>query len=118
MSDIKRYDTTTRRSRYVVFNRVVYVGGQTASTRAAPIEQQTEEILAKIDELLADAGTSKERLLTTQIFLADITRDFAGMNKVWDAWTPPGATSTRATVQAPLAHPDIHVEMVVTAALP
>jgi len=118
MSDITRYDTTVRRSRYVVFNKVVYLGGQTPTSRSAPIEQQTAEVLAKVDELLAHAGTSKERLLTTQIFLADITRDFAGMNKVWDAWTPPGATSTRATVQASLANPEIHIEMVVTAALP
>ena len=42
---------------------------------------------------------------------------FAEMNSVWDAWVSPGNTPARATVQAPLAHPDILVEIMVTAAL-
>ena len=33
---------------------------------------QTEQVLAKIDALLAEAGTSKSRLLTASIYLASM----------------------------------------------
>jgi enamine deaminase RidA (YjgF/YER057c/UK114 family) len=41
-------------------------------------------ILAKIDTLLAEAGSSKSKLLQVQIWLADI-RYYDKMNAVWDA---------------------------------
>ena len=34
---------------------------------------------------VADAGTDKSRLLSAQIWLKDIAKDFAGMNEIWDA---------------------------------
>lgn len=51
-----------------------------------------------------------------QIFIADLA-DFAAMNAVYEAWLPPGAAPTRATVQAALARPQWKVELVVVAAL-
>ena len=38
------------------------------------------------------------------------------MNAVWDAWTSPGNTPTRATVESRLAAPDLLVEIAVIAA--
>ena len=69
-----------------------------------------------MDRILAEAGTDKTRILSTQIWLADMS-DFAEMNAVWDAWVPQGHTPARATGEAKLAAPGYLVEIIVTAAL-
>ena len=112
---ITRIDSGKRMSEAVVFNGVVYLAGQVPDDESLDIGGQTRQVLAAIDALLAKAGTNKTRLLTAQIFLADMA-DFAGMNAEWDAWVSPGNTPTRATVQAKLANPNYKVEIVVTAA--
>ena len=78
---------------------------------------QTQGTLAKIDSLLAQAGTDKKSLLTAQIWVKDIDRDFADMNKVWNEWIDPDNKPVRATVQANMARPNILVEIQVTAAV-
>ncbi|MEI2416861.1 RidA family protein [Orrella sp. JC864] len=117
MNDIIRIATDARRSRAVVYNGIVFVGGQTADDRSQDIRGQTRQTLAKIEKFLAEAGTDKNRLLTAQIWIKDIKNDFAGMNEIWDAWTAPGSAPTRATAQCEMAAPDVLVEIVVSAAL-
>ena len=57
-------------------NGMVYVAGTVADKRPASVKAQTEEILGRIDALLARAGTDKSRIVSAQIWLADIrTRD-------------------------------------------
>ena len=94
-----------------------FVGGQTADDRSQDIRGQTAQTLAKIEKFLAEAGTDKSRLLTAQIWIKDLERDFAGMNEVWNAWTAPNAAPTRATAQCEMGAQDILVEIVVTAAV-
>ena len=77
---------------------------------------QTRAVLDQIERLLA-AGTDKTRLLTAQIWLADMGT-FAEMNAVWDAWVAHGQAPARATGSADLATPDYKVEIIVVAALP
>jgi enamine deaminase RidA (YjgF/YER057c/UK114 family) len=117
MSDIQRYESNARLSRVVVHNQVVYVAGVTATDRNGDAQAQTADILAKIDGYLASVGTYKRRLLSVQIWVQDIERDFAGLNAAWAAWVPADAMPTRATCQAQLAAPDLRVEIIVTAAL-
>jgi len=117
MNDIVRIVTNPRRGRAVAYNGVVYLGGQTAHDKEGDIRAQAAEVLAKVDKVLADAGTDKTRLLTAQIWLKDIARDFAGMNEVWDAWVDKDAFPTRATAQCDMASPGTLIEIVVTAAV-
>jgi enamine deaminase RidA (YjgF/YER057c/UK114 family) len=117
MSNIVRIATDTRRSRAVVYNGMVFVGGQTADDRSQDIRGQTKQTLAKIEKFLADAGTDKSRLLSVQIWIKDIAKDFTGMNEIWDAWTAPNAAPTRATAQCEMGAPDVLVEIIVTAAV-
>ena len=117
MSDITRIATDKRRSRAVVYNGMVFVGGQTADDRTQDIRGQTQQTLAKIDRFLAEAGTEKSRLLTAQIWIKDIQSDFAGMNEIWDNWTASGSAPTRATAQCVMGAPDVLVEIIVTAAV-
>jgi enamine deaminase RidA (YjgF/YER057c/UK114 family) len=118
MSDINRIETTKRGSRAVIHNGMVYLSGMTALNRDQDIKGQTRQTLERIERFLAEAGTDKSRLLTAQIWLKDIARDFEGMNEVWDAWTAPNAAPTRATAQCEMGAPDVLVEIIATATLP
>lgn len=117
MNDITRIETNQRRSRVVIYNGMVFISGQTSDNKDLDVRGQTVETLAKIDKHLAAAGTDKSRLLTAQIWIKNIQRDFAEMNEVWDAWTAPRASPTRATAQCDMAKPGTLVEIVVTAAV-
>jgi len=111
---IKRLHSGPRMSQAVVCNGMVFLAGQVADDTRQDVAGQTRQVLAAIDRLLAEAGSDKSRLLSAQIFLADMA-DFAAMNKVWEAWVVPGQTPARATVQAAMASPEYRVEVVVTA---
>ena len=117
VDDIHRLDPGPRMSKAVFHSGVVYLCGQTSSgTALATIEDQTREVLARIDELLHRAGTHRGRLLSALVHLSDMA-DFASMNAIWEAWLPPGAAPARTTVQSSLAQPALRVEITVTAAL-
>ena len=82
----------------------------------ASVTEQTKDILARIDELLAEAGSDKTRLLSATIWITDMAT-FNEMNAVWDAWVSPGNTPGRACVEAKLAAPQFTVEIAVVAAI-
>ena len=113
---IKRLQVGTRLSGAVVHNGVVYIAGQVPDDGSADITVQTQQVLAKIDALLAEAGSDKSKLLWAQIFLPDM-KDFAAMNAVWEKWVAPGQTPARATVEAKLANAAYKVEIMANAAL-
>ena len=114
---IKRLEVGPRMSQAVIHGNTVYLAGVVASTaKGKSVGEQTKDILHNIDRLLKEAGTSKAKLITTNIWLTDISK-FAEMNKEWDAWVAPGHTPARATVEAKLAAPEYTVEIMVTAAI-
>ena len=115
MSDIKRIGIGARMSEAVCYNGIVWVAGQVGKPGGS-VAQQTADCLAEVDRILAAAGTDKTRVLSAQIWLADIAT-FGEMNAVWDKWVSPGNTPARATGEAKLATPDYKVEVIVTAAL-
>lgn len=115
MSDITRIETGARMSGAVVHNGTVYLAGQVGQP-GAPVGEQTRQVLAEIDRLLAAAGSDKTRILSAQIWLASMA-DFAEMNAVWDAWVAPGHAPARATGESALAAPEYRVEIIVTAAV-
>ncbi|OWJ80550.1 MULTISPECIES: RidA family protein [Haematobacter] len=114
MSDITRLETGARMSEAVVYNGLIFLAGQIGAPGTS-VREQTEAALAEVDRLLAAAGSDKTRILSAQIWLADIA-DFAEMNAVWDAWVAPGHTPARATGESKLAAPDYKVEVIVVAA--
>lgn len=112
---ITRIDVGPRMSEAVIHGNTVYLAGQVGEPGAS-ITDQTKQVLAAIDALLAKAGTDKTKILMAQIWLADIA-DFAAMNAVWDAWVPQGHTPARATGESKLAAPEYKVEIIITAAI-
>ena len=116
MTSIIRKETGARMSKIVIHNNVVYLCGQVAENGEDPIGPQTETMLAKVDTLLEQAGSSREHILSATVYLRDI-KDFERMNAVWDQWVPKGCAPARACVEARLARPDLLVEVSVIAAL-
>lgn len=112
---IRRIEPGKRMSQAVIHGDTVYLAGQ-VGTPGATVTEQTKDVLAAIDRLLAEAGTDKSKLLQATIWLADM-RDFAAMNAVWDAWVDTTNPPARATGEARLAGPDYLVEIIVIAAL-
>jgi len=116
MTDIAYFDQNARRSRAVTHAGTAYIAGQTADDRTADIAGQTRQVLAKIDEMLAHAGTHKGKLLSTTIWLSSMSH-FAGMNEIYDSWVVQGAAPARACCTVELAAADILVEITAVAAI-
>jgi enamine deaminase RidA (YjgF/YER057c/UK114 family) len=114
---IVRHHTGERMSRTVIHNNTVYLCGQVAEDRSQDISEQTRTMLAKVDALLAEAGSDRQHLLNATIYIKDMSL-FAEMNKIWDAWVPAGHAPARACVEAAMASPELLVEISVIAAIP
>jgi len=109
--------SNNRMSQVTIHKDTVYLAGQVAADASAGMRGQTEQILAGIDALLAEAGTAKDHLLSATIWVTDMG-EFNEMNAAWDAWVAPGRPPVRACVEAKLARPEWLVEIMVVAALP
>jgi enamine deaminase RidA (YjgF/YER057c/UK114 family) len=112
--DITRIGVGARMSEAVVFGGLCYVAGQ-VGVPGGDVAQQTRDALGEVDRILALAGTDKTRILSAQIWLADIAT-FGQMNAVWDTWVPAGHTPARATGESRLAAAEYLVEVIVVAA--
>lgn len=111
---IERMHTGTRMSKIVKHNGTVYLCGQVGE--GDTVADQTRDCLSRVDALLKEAGSSREKILQAIIWLADMN-DFAEMNEVWDAWVPAGHAPARACGEARLARDVLRVEIIVTAAI-
>jgi len=111
---IRRHGSGQLLSRVVEHGDTVYVQGLAADDKSLDIQGQTRQVLAKIDQALALAGTDKSHLLSAQIFVADIALRPA-LNEVWAAWIDPEQPPIRVCVGVQLAG-DTKVEIVVVAA--
>ena|SRR5215469_6010795 len=84
-------------------------------TPVGNVKVQTRQVLDRIDQLLQMAGTDKSKLLVAQVWLADMS-DFDDHNTIWNDWVDRQNPPVRACVGAPLWHPGVRVEIMVTAA--
>ncbi len=111
---IHRIAPGRRMSKAVVHGNTVYVSGHVAE--GSTVTEQARAILTRIETLLVEAGTDKSKLLSAQIWLADI-ETFDEMNAVWEAWIVPGEPPSRATVESRLADPQYLIEVAAIAAI-
>lgn len=72
-------------------------------------------MLGYIDRLLAETSSDKTRILSWQIFIADVN-DFDGMNAAWNELVLEGHTPPLATVGAVFPDPKRLIEIIVVAA--
>ena len=101
-------------SKAVVRGDTVYLCGVTPDP-VGDVAAQTRQVLERIDRLLAAAGTDKSKLLTAQVWLADMGL-FEAHNAAWNEWVDRANPPARACVGAPLFRPGLLVEIMVTAA--
>ncbi|WP_026986968.1 RidA family protein [Fodinicurvata fenggangensis] len=112
---IERKGVGQRMSQAVIHNGTVYLAGQVGEAGAS-VTKQTQDILQKIEGLLAEVGSDTTKILQAVIWLDDM-KHFAEMNAVWDAWVPEGHAPARACGEAKLASPELQVEIIITAAV-
>lgn len=113
---LQRLDQGPRMSQASSFGGVVYLAGQVAdNANGMSTAEQARQVLAKIDELLARAGSCKSNILQVTIWLTDMG-DYQSFNEVWDAWIDRSQPPSRACIQASLAKPEWKVELMLTAA--
>jgi len=75
------------------------------------IEQPRERLFRHLD-----AGTDKSRLLSAQVWIADM-RLFEDHNSVWNEWVDPANPPVRACLTTEFWRPGMLVEVMVVAAL-
>lgn len=114
--EIKRYETKKRMSRAVVFGNTVYLCGQVAKDDTKGMADQTITMLEKVEELLEDVGSHKNKILSATIYIKDMAL-FQEMNGVWDNWVNDGHAPARACVEAKMARKELLVEISIVAAL-
>ena len=114
--EIKRFEKSSRMSQVVTHGETIYLSGQVPDNWESDISQQTREVLEKIENLLVSVGSNKSKILSAQIWLADV-REFEDMNVVWEAWIDPENPPARATTGPALGHQLVRVEIAVIAAV-
>lgn len=114
--DIKRIETLPRLSRALVHNGIVYLSGLLADDPNLPVEEQTRNILQKIEGYLEQTGSDKTRVLSAVVWLKDIA-DAPRMNSVWESWIPAGFAPSRSCVQSVPGRAEFSVEIALTAAV-
>lgn len=112
--DIQRINPREWNCSAVVYGGVVYLSGVVADDKSQPMGGQTEQVLRKIDAVLASAGTNKSRILSATVYMADASLKDE-MNAAWMAWVDRANLPTRTAVGAALT-PGTMVEITVCAA--
>lgn len=95
----------------------IHLAGQVSQLVDADIVEQSNDVFAKVDALLEQAGARREDIISVQIWLSDMA-DYAEMNSAWDAWVAGIVPPTRVCVEARLAKPHYKIEVLVIAAAP
>lgn len=112
---ITRREKTPIMHRAVEHNGVVYLGGVIADdATGASMREQTTQVCAKLDKLLTDAGSDKNKLLSATLYITDMSQK-QEMNEVWTTWLEAQDLPTRATIGVSDLGQDVLIEVVVTA---
>jgi enamine deaminase RidA (YjgF/YER057c/UK114 family) len=115
---LKRIGAGKRMTDAVIHGNKLYTSGYVAEKAVGgTVAAQTADILAQIDETLAEAGTDKTNIIKATVWLTDMDT-WAEMNTVWDQWVKPGETPCRAAVHSPkLAAAGLDIEIQIEAAI-
>ncbi|MBR9650381.1 RidA family protein [Thalassovita aquimarina] len=114
-SELIKIGGSARFSAIAIHNDTVHLAGQVSQLKDADIREQSRDVFAKVDALLEQAGTTRDKMISVQIWLADMD-DYAGMNAEWDDWVSGITPPTRVCVEARMAQPHYLIEVLVLAA--
>ncbi|KAA0972521.1 RidA family protein [Aureimonas fodinaquatilis] len=112
---IERIESTPIMHRIVKTNGMLYLGGIVADDFSEDMEGQTRQVCGKIEKLLVQAGSGKDKIVSAQIYVTDISAK-GGLNKAWTEWLATEHLPARATVGvASLGSENTLIEIVVVA---
>ncbi|WP_349295516.1 RidA family protein (plasmid) [Thioclava sp. 'Guangxiensis'] len=114
MTTITRHMKTRINHRIVEVDGMLHFGGLIADDLGLDMQGQTAQICAKIDALLAEVGSSKEKLVTAMLYITDFDQK-EGMNAAWLDWLAADELPTRATIGVANLGKDVLIEVVVSA---
>ncbi|WP_427025588.1 RidA family protein [Aureimonas ureilytica] len=112
---VQRILQTPIMHRIVEHNGIVFLGGLIADDLSQTMGGQTADICAKLDKLLAEAGTDKTKLLSAMLYVTDMSQK-GEMNEAWTSWIAAADLPTRATIGVADLGKNVLIEVVVTAA--
>lgn len=112
--DIQRINPRQWNCSAAAHGNLVFLSGVVADDKSLPMKGQTEQVLRKIDQVLASAGSDKSRILSATVYMADATLKDE-MNEAWMAWVDRSNLPARTAVGAALT-PKTLVEITVCAA--
>ncbi len=101
------------RSRAVIHDGLIYTVA-TSAQKSPSLYEQTRQALAAIDKTLAEAGSSKSRVLRATVYITDMSKK-SEMNRAWDEWVDMANPPQRACIGVALEGDDL-VEILVIAA--
>src|SRR3970040_2765474 len=99
--DIERINPREWNCSAVVHGNIVYLSGVVADDKSLPMKGQTEQVLKKIDAVLAKAGTNKSRILSATVYMADASLKDE-MNEAWMALVDRANLPTRHALRGAL----------------
>jgi reactive intermediate/imine deaminase len=104
------------------FGGLVFVAGQTGRNPVTgetgkDIREQTRNILERIKEILAAAGTSLDNVLTATTYLTNV-KDLAAYNEEYGKFFPTNKPARTTVTVASLNNPELLIEITVTACIP
>ena len=104
------------------FGGLVFVAGQTGRNPATgetgkDIREQTRNILERIKEILAAAGTSLDNVLTATTYLTNVS-NLAAYNEEYGKFFPTNKPARTTVTVASLNNPELLIEITVTACIP
>ena len=88
-------------SQSVVWSDLVFLSGATAAQKTGSIVDQTRQVLAAIDDRLAQVGSDKRHVLMSTVFISDLSLK-EEMNRIWIEWIDPERPPARTCVGAEL----------------
>ena len=103
----------------VSIGNLIFTAGQIPLDRqgrmvAGAIKEQTEQVMQNLAAVLAEGGSSLERVVKATVFLKDLN-DFAGMNEVFGQYFKNETAPARTTIQVARIPKDSLVEIEVVA---
>ena len=81
----------------VIHNGYIFMSGIVADNKSAGMKAQTADVLAKIDGILAAAGSDKTMIVSTVIYVSDMELKDE-MNETWIEWMGSNNPPARACV--------------------
>lgn len=109
-------------SQAISFNGIVYISGQiplhpdTGEIVADDIDTQTHQVLKNIDAILSHAGTKKDKILKTTIFITDMNV-FSKVNDIYANYMEETIYPARSTIEVSALPKGALVEIEVVAGI-